>query len=85
MTQQAFGIPAFEHQSTVRGFAQGETWDMMTPARPLDINHKVDSEKVDELFLQVLDNPPTLPPENDRNVLEAKVVSSPRQDGNENR
>ncbi len=57
---------------------------MMTPARPLDINHKVDSDTVDELFLQVLDNPPTLPVENDRNVLEAKVVSSPQQ-SNENR
>ncbi len=85
INKKTFGIPAFEHQSTVRGFAQGETWDMMTPARPLDINHKVDSEKVDELFLQVLDNPPTLPPENDRNVLEAKVVSSPRHNEQENR
>ena len=84
INKKTFGVPAFEHQSTMRGFVQGETWDMMTPARPLDINHKVDSNTVDELFLQVLDNPPTLPVENDRNVLEAKVVSSPQQ-SNENR
>ena len=84
INKKTFGVPAFEHQSTMRGFVQGETWDMMTPARPLDINHKVDSDTVDELFLQVLDNPPTLPVENDRNVLEAKVVSSPQQ-SNENR
>lgn len=84
INKKTFGVPTFEHQSTMRGFVQGETWDMMTPARPLDINHKVDSNTVDELFLQVLDNPPTLPVENDRNVLEAKVVSSPQQ-SNENR
>ena len=84
INKKTFGVPAFEHQSTMRGFVQGETWDMMTPARPLDINHKVDSNTVDELFLQVLDNPPTLPVENDRNVLEAKVVSSPQQ-SSENR
>ena len=84
INKKTFGVPAFEHQSTMRGFVQGEIWDMMTPARPLDINHKVDSDTVDELFLQVLDNPPTLPVENDRNVLEAKVVSSPQQ-SNENR
>ncbi len=84
INKKTFGVPAFEHQSTMRGFVQGEIWDMMTPARPLDINHKVDSDTVDELFLQVLDNPPTLPMENDRNVLEAKVVSSPQQ-SNENR
>lgn len=84
INKKTFGVPAFEHQSTMRGFVQSEIWDMMTPARPLDINHKVDSDTVDELFLQVLDNPPTLPVENDRNVLEAKVVSSPQQ-SNENR
>ena len=84
INKKTFGVPAFEHQSTMRGFVQGEIWDMMTPARPLDINHKVDSDTVDELFLQVLDNPPTLPVENGRNVLEAKVVSSPQQ-SNENR
>jgi len=76
VNKKIFGVPAFEHESNVRAFSQGETWDMMTPARPLDIVHTVDSETVDNLFEQILNAPPTIPVENDNSMLQAHVVTS---------
>ena len=73
--KKIFGVPAFEHDSNVRGFSQGETWDMMTPARPLDIAHKVESSAVEALFDQILNAPPTIPVKKDDSMLKAKVVS----------
>ena len=75
MNKKIFGIPAFEHESNVRGFSQGDTWDMMIPARPLDITHKVESATVDDLFDQILNDPPKIPIKKDSSVLKAKVVS----------
>lgn len=77
--KKIFGIPAFEHDSTVRSFAQGKTWDMMTPARPLDIVHKVDSRAVDELFDQILNAPPTIPVK-EEDMLQARVIPSSKPD-----
>ena len=75
VNKRIFGIPAFEHESNVRGFSQGDTWDMMIPARPLDIAHKVESSTVDDLFDQILNDPPTIPIKGDNSILKAKVVS----------
>lgn len=41
INKKIFGVPAFEHQSSMRGFIHGNTWDMMTPAQPMDINHTI--------------------------------------------
>lgn len=76
VNKKIFGVPAFEHASNVRAFSQGETWDMMTPARPLDIVHTVDSATVDNLFEQIMNAPPTIPMENDNSMLQAHVVTS---------
>ena len=48
----------------------------MTPARPLDIVHTVDSATVDNLFEQIMNAPPTIPVENDNSMLQAHVVTS---------
>ena len=47
----------------------------MTPARPLDIAHKVESSAVEALFDQILNAPPTIPVKKDDSMLKAKVVS----------
>ena len=75
MNKKIFGIPACEHESNVRNFSQGDVWDMMSPARPLDITHKVESSTVDDLFDQILNDPPKIPIKKDSSVLTAKVVS----------
>ena len=75
VNKRIFGIPAFEHESNVRGFSQGDTWDMMIPARPLDITHKVESATVEDLFDQILNDPPQIPVKKDSSVLKAKVVT----------
>ena len=75
VNKRIFGIPAFEHESNVRGFSQGDTWDMMIPARPLDITHKVESATVEDLFDQILNDPPQIPTKKDSSVLKAKVVT----------
>ena len=50
----------------MRGFAEqnadGE-WDMLVEARPLDIDHRVDTETVSSLFQEIVENPPELPKE----------------------
>ena len=75
VNKRIFGIPAFEHESNVRGFSQGDTWDMMIPDRPLDITHTVESATVEDLFDQILNDPPQIPIKKDSSVLKAKVVS----------
>jgi len=75
VNKRIFGIPAFEHESNVRGFSQGDTWDMMIPARPLDITHTVESATVEDLFDQILNDPPQIPIKKDSSVLKAKVVT----------
>lgn len=84
VNKKIFGVPAFEHTSNMRAFSQGETWDMMTPARPLDIVHTVDSDTVDNLFEQIMNSPPTIPMENENSVLQAHVVTS-QKPNNESR
>ena len=52
---------------------------MMIPARALDIDHRVDEETVSSLLDQVMENPPTIPTEEDHNILKATVVKDDTQ------
>lgn len=64
VNKRIFGTPAFQHNSNSRAFdsqAEGSSWDMLIPARPLDINHKIDSSTIDNLLLEIMENPPKLP------------------------
>ena len=72
--KKVFGIPAFEHQSNVRVLGSEDFWDMMTPATPLDIDHRVDEETVSDLLNQVMENPPRIPLKEDSGMLQATVV-----------
>ena len=64
--KKIFGEPVFQHTTSMRGFAEqnadGE-WDMLVEARPLDIDHRVDTETVSSLFQEIVENPPELPKE----------------------
>ena len=82
--KKIFGVPAFEHSTNIRGFEnkgsiESDEWDMMTPARALDIDHRVDEEIVSSLLDQVRENPPTIPMETDHNILKATVVKDDTQ------
>ena len=84
MNKKIFGVPAFEHSTNIRGFDNKgsidcDDWDMMTPARALDIDHRVDEETVSSLLDQVRENPPTIPMETDHNILKATVVKDDTQ------
>ena len=62
--RKLFGTPVFQHTPGIRGLtAAGEAdgWDMMAAARPLDVSHTVDSSAVNDLLLQIMDDPPALP------------------------
>ena len=64
VNKKLFGTPAFQHNSGVRGLSaesSDEEWDMMVEARPLDITHTVDAGTVDDLLLEIMDDPPVLP------------------------
>ena len=61
-----FGEPVFQHNASLRAFmqqnAEGE-WDMLLEARPLDIDHRVDTDTVSSLFQEIVENPPEIPKE----------------------
>ena len=64
--RKTFGIPAFEHTSTIRGLRESDdSQDLITEARPLDITHAVDASTVEGLLLQIRQDPPVLPPNPD--------------------
>ena len=70
--RRIFGTPFPLHTSalrTLRGEGDDTEADMLTEAVPLDIAHTVDEAQVDDLMLEIMENPPTLP------------VSPPVQDG----
>lgn len=60
MNRKIFGTPVFQHASGIRGL-NGGYWDMMVEARPLDIQHTVDTEMVDGLLREIRADPPPLP------------------------
>jgi hypothetical protein len=63
INKKFFGTPVFEHDPGTRGLdleGVSEAWDMMAEARPLDINHTIDSQAVDDLLLEIMEDPPVL-------------------------
>lgn len=62
--KKIFGEPVFQHNGSTRGFTEqidGERWDMLAEAKPLDIDHRVDEDTIDNLLLEIIENPPELP------------------------
>ena len=62
--KKLFGTPVFQHEPGIRGIgadSDGDEWDMLSEARPLDILHTVDTKTVDNLLLEIKENPPELP------------------------
>ena len=58
-----FGEPVFRHEESMRGFENTSgsgKWDMLMEAKPIDIDHRVDEESVENLFLEIMDDPPVL-------------------------
>ena len=77
--KKLFGIPVFRHESGARGLGSvgdGGEWDMMTEARPLDITHTMDTGVVDDLLLEIMEDPPTLPQSSPAFSADAIVVES---------
>ena len=77
VNKKLFGTPAFQHDSGVRGLSaksSDEEWDMMVEARPLDITHTVDAGTVDDLLLEIMDDPPVLPQSQEAYPVEPIVV-----------
>jgi len=76
--KKLFGTPVFRHIHGLRGIDADMTdgkWDMMVPARPLDIQHTVDSSAVDNLLLEIKDDPPKLPHKNEEYPDEPITIS----------
>ena len=68
----------FRHIHGLRGIDADMTdgkWDMMVPARPLDIQHTVDSSAVDNLLLEIMDDPPKLPHKSEEYLGEPITIS----------
>ena len=79
VNKKLFGTPAFQHDSGVRGLSaesSDEEWDMMVEARPLDITHTVDAGTVDDLLLEIMDDPPVLPQSQEAYPGEPIVIES---------
>lgn len=79
VNKKLFGTPVFRHEPGVRGLSSdvsGDGWDMLVEARPLDISHTVDAGSVEDLLLEIMDDPPVLPqqpaPYPDSVVIEAE-------------
>ena len=49
---------------------------MMAEARPLDISHTVDASAVEDLLLEIMEDPPVLPQTSDAYTEEPIVVDS---------
>ena len=62
--KRILGTPFALHSSIVRtpdvGEEDGE-WDMLAEAVPLDVSHTVDTRSVDDLLLEIMEDPPRLP------------------------
>lgn len=63
VNKRLFGTPVFQHEPGVRGLGTDcstDEWDMMAEARPLDIAHTVDTATVDDLLMEIMEDPPVL-------------------------
>lgn len=59
INKKIFGIPVFQHTSVFRSVDGIGTWEeWLTEARPLDVNHTIDSKVVDNLLEEIIENPP---------------------------
>ena len=61
LKKKIFGTPTHEHSSELRwpmDSSDSDQWDMLIEARPLDEEHAVEEEKVDEIFRQIQADPP---------------------------
>ena len=62
--KRIFGTPFPLHASSLRtlnGEGDDSEGDILAEAVPLDIAHTVDEAQVDDLMLEIMENPPTLP------------------------
>ena len=66
--EKIFGEPLFANNESARGFesmnrCEGEEWDMMVEAVPVDIAHRFAEGEMEELFQSIVEDPPDLPVE----------------------
>ena len=83
INKKIFGIPVFEYAPSIRGLStesDEEGWDMMMEARPLDITHTVDVDTIDDLLLEIMEDPPVLPAQKPIYPQATIVVEPPRQE-----
>lgn len=86
--RKIFGEPVFRHEENLRGFegtSGSGKWDMLAEAKPIDIDHRVDEEQVENLFLEIMDDPPTLPEttlmHEDASFPHGKIIDADADDG----
>ncbi len=73
-----YGTPAFQYQGNIRGFETPEddsgVWDMLMPACPLDHDHSVDKETVEDMLQEIVNNPPQIQQKKKREDILADVI-----------
>ena len=82
--KKMFGTPVFQHEPGLRGLsadASDGDWDMFAEARPLDIQHTVDSKVVDDLLVEIMEDPPVLP--QPVGVYQGEIISEETNDEEE--
>ncbi len=80
INRKIFGTPVFQHETRLRDF-DFEDGDMMAEARPLDVTHTVDSQTVDHLLLEIMEDPPPLPYADSIFAEDAIVIGPDEQEG----
>lgn len=55
-----FGKPAFSYDGGFRSLEDLTEEDLMMEAVPMDKNHKLDSKDINDLFLEIMDDPPLI-------------------------
>ncbi len=81
--KKIFGTPVFDYNPGIRGLSSESSedgWDMMMEARPLDITHTVDADTVDDLLMEIKEDPPVLPQAKPIYPQSPIVVDPPRQE-----
>ncbi len=80
INRKIFGTPVFQHETRLHDL-DFEARDMMAEARPLDVTHTVDSQAVDDLLLEIMEDPPPLPHADSIFAEEAIVIGPDEQEG----
>ncbi len=77
VNRKTFGTPAFQHTAELRSLEEGGDkdgdWDMLMQARPLDVNHRIDKGRVEQLLTEIIEDPPVLPQNTEEKVNEIIV------------